>query len=101
MSNFEFSANGEIKLNQRQVGYIDGDVIYSGGNGTYGGRQVGYIDGDVIYSGGNGRYGGRQVGYVSGNTIYSGGSGLYGGQQLGAAQMPHPRWNAAAYFLLT
>ena len=100
---FHFEADGGIldRPNGRQVGYIKDDVVFSGGNGTFGGRQVGYIKDDVVFSGGNGTFGGRQVGYIRGDVVFSGGNGTFGGTQIGKATFPHPRWNAAAHFLLT
>lgn len=76
----EFREDGTIYRNYQQIGYIKDDVVYSGGNRTWGGQQVGYVKDGLIYTGGN---------------------GTWGGHQAGKAAYPHPRWNAAIYFLLT
>jgi hypothetical protein len=85
----------------QQIGYIKDDVVYSGGSWTSGGNQVGYIKDDIVYAGGSWTSGGRQVGYLNGDAIYSGGNWTSGGSRVGPAKYPHPRWNAAVFFLLT
>ncbi len=103
MTSYHFEADGVIKdgPNGQQMGYIKGNAIYSGGYHASGGQQVGYIKGDEIYAGGYGTSGGRQVGYIRDGMVYEGGYGTNGGRAVESTQTPHPRWNAAGYFLLT
>ena len=98
---FDFDGNGTIRSDGRIVGYIKDDAVYTGNYAGSGGQCVGYIKGDAIYTGHYAGSGGQCVGYIKDDSVYAGSYPDSGGKLVASTTTPHPRWNAAAYFLLT
>ena len=97
---FRIDGDGTIRgADGQRVGEHRNRVIFSG-NLPGQARQVGYVYGDVIYAGGNGTSGGRQIGFVYGDRLFTGGNGTSGGMEAGPAEFPEPRVQAAAKWLL-